>query len=128
MSMTLSAAAETMQGSLHGDDAAFAGVSTDTRTVQAGELFFAITGPNFDGADFVAQAQEKGAAGAVVTGQVSADIAQITVDDTRLALGRLGTNWRQQQPATVVGGDFRALLGPSNEHRGAPSFGGRASG
>ena len=103
MSMTLSAAAETMQGILHGDDAAYAGVSTDTRTVRAGELFFALSGPNFDGADFVVQANEKGAAGAVVTDQVQADIAQITVDDTRLALGRLGTSWRQQQPATVVG-------------------------
>jgi UDP-N-acetylmuramoyl-tripeptide--D-alanyl-D-alanine ligase len=103
MSTMLSAAADAMQGTLYGDDAAYAGVSTDTRTVQAGELFFAISGPNFDGADFVAQAQEKGAAGAVVTSQVPADIAQIAVDDTRIALGRLGTTWRQQQPATVVG-------------------------
>ena len=103
MSPTLMTAAEAMQGVLQGQDAAFNGVSTDTRSVQAGELFFALSGPNFDGADFVAQAAAKGAAGAVVEDQAVSDIPQITVDDTRLALGRLGSAWRQQQAATVVG-------------------------
>ncbi len=103
MNATLAAAAEAMHGALHGDDRSFVGVSTDTRTVQSGELFVALSGPNFDGGEFVAQAREKGAAGAVVTSRVTSDIAQITVDDTRLALGRLGAAWRQQHTATVVG-------------------------
>ncbi|MGI9221217.1 MAG: UDP-N-acetylmuramoyl-tripeptide--D-alanyl-D-alanine ligase [Woeseiaceae bacterium] len=103
MSPTLMTAAEAMQGVLHGQDAAFDGVSTDTRSVQAGELFFALSGPNFDGADFVAQAAAKGAAGAVIADQAASDFPQITVDDTRLALGRLGSAWRQQQAATVIG-------------------------
>ncbi len=103
MNSTLAAAADAMQGVLHGDDRSFSGVSTDTRSVQSGELFFALSGPNFDGGEFVSQASMKDAAGAVVTSQVADDIAQITVDDTRLALGRLGSSWRRQHTATVVG-------------------------
>lgn len=103
MNSTLASAADAMQGVLHGDDRSFAGVSTDTRSVKNGELFFALSGPNFDGGEFVSQASAQGAAGVVVAACGDADIAQITVDDTRLALGRLGSNWRQQHTATVVG-------------------------
>lgn len=42
------------------------GVSIDTRTIRPGNLFVAVKGPRFDGHDFVAQALEQGAAGAVV--------------------------------------------------------------
>src|SRR3989442_4826382 len=41
------------------------GYSIDSRTINAGELFFAIKGPRFDGHEFVAQALQKGAAAAV---------------------------------------------------------------
>ncbi len=103
MNSALSRAATAVNGELHGTDRDFVGVSTDTRTLANGELFFALSGPNFDGGEFVAEAQRKGAAGAVVDTLVEDDIAQIRVDDTRLALGRLGSAWRSQQPATVVG-------------------------
>ena len=81
MIATLSRAAEFMQGALHGEDREFAGVSTDTRTIGDGELFFALQGPNFDGRDYVGMARENGAAGAVVAGLVKEDIAQICVED-----------------------------------------------
>jgi len=100
---TLSFAANSMHGTLHGEDRRFDGVNTDTRTLERGQLFVALSGPNFDGNEFVSQAQEKGAAGAVVDAIVNADIAQITVDDTRLALGQLGAAWRNEKSATVVG-------------------------
>ena len=103
MNALLSSAARSMRGTLHGADRAFEGVSTDTRTLQGGELFFALQGPNFDGGEFVGQACDKGSAGAVVESLVDAAIAQIKVDDTRLALGRLAADWRSGQPATVVG-------------------------
>lgn len=103
MNATLSSAAVAMQGILQGGDQAFSGVSTDTRTVGSGELFFALSGPNFDGGEFVAEAAAKGAAGAVVKVPVDSNIAQIAVDDTRAALGRLGSDWRQQHDVTVVG-------------------------
>lgn len=103
MNGRLSTAAEAMHGTLHGQDQPFDGISTDTRTLQRGELFFALSGPNFDGGQFVGQAARQGAAGAVVAAAVDADIAQIRVSDTRLALGNLGAAWRSQQPVTVVG-------------------------
>jgi UDP-N-acetylmuramoyl-tripeptide--D-alanyl-D-alanine ligase len=99
----LSTAADSMRGRLYGADAAFAGVSTDTRTLSAGELFFALSGPNFDGNDFVGQACAKGAAGAVVTRIADDPIAQIEVPDARRALGLLAAAWRDRQPATVIG-------------------------
>lgn len=45
--------------------APFTGVSTDTRTIVEGQLFVALSGPNFDGNDFVAQAFAAGAAAAL---------------------------------------------------------------
>jgi UDP-N-acetylmuramoyl-tripeptide--D-alanyl-D-alanine ligase len=45
---------------------AFTGVSIDTRTLKAGELYIAIRGERFDGADFAEAAIVAGAAGAVV--------------------------------------------------------------
>ena len=103
MIRTLASAAQHMRGELHGDDRNFAGISTDTRSIAAGELFFALQGPNFDGRDYVAAACDKGAAGAVVTKKTRDDIAQIEVHDTRLALGSFGAAWRDAHDVTVVG-------------------------
>ena len=100
---TLATAAEFVHGTLHGPDRAFNGVSTDTRTLRHGELFVALQGPNFDGCDYVGQAHDKGAAGALVPRLVDDGIAQIAVDDSRRALGALGAAWRQQLSPIVVG-------------------------
>ena len=48
-----------------GADVSFCAVSTDTRTLREGEVFFALSGENFDGNGFVPAAFEKGAAAAV---------------------------------------------------------------
>lgn len=103
MNATLSFAAAAMSGTLHGDDRNFAGISTDSRTIQEGELFVALSGPNFDGNKFVSQASNKGAAGAIVASLVAEDIAQVEVPDTKLALGQLGAAWRDQHSVKVVG-------------------------
>lgn len=103
MKALLSFAADAVKGVLHGQDHAFNGVSTDTRTLQEGELYVALSGPNFDGNKFVEQAREKGAAGAIVSAVTTADMAQLVVDDTRLALGQLAAAWRDRQSCTVVG-------------------------
>ncbi|NIL94555.1 MAG: UDP-N-acetylmuramoyl-tripeptide--D-alanyl-D-alanine ligase [Woeseiaceae bacterium] len=92
-----------MNGELHGDDRQFNGVSTDSRSISEGELFVALSGPNFDGNTFVSHANSKGAAGAVVSSRSNAEIAQIEVDDTRVALGRLAGAWRDQHDVIVVG-------------------------
>ena len=103
MESTLAYAADSMQGTLHGGDASFCGVSSDSRTLQSGELFFALQGPNFDGSEFVAMAEERQAAGAVVQKMVSTELPIIVVDDTQKALGKLAADWRKQMPARVIG-------------------------
>lgn len=103
MENTLSVAAQSMHGELRGADRNFRGVSTDTRTIRSGELYFALRGPNFDGSDFVDSAAERRAAAAVVSAPVDVELSQITVGDTRLALGELAASWRRRMPATVVG-------------------------
>jgi UDP-N-acetylmuramoyl-tripeptide--D-alanyl-D-alanine ligase len=100
---TLAAAAGFVDGALLGEDRAFDGVCTDTRSLKSGELFIALIGPNFDGADYLDDAARLGAAGAIVAGEAASKLAKITVDDTRLALGRLGAAWRRQQSALIVG-------------------------
>ena len=103
MIATLSFAADSMRGILRGDDSTFDGVSIDSRTIQAGELFVALSGPNFDGKKFVGQARGKGAVAAVVDSAVADEIVQIEVDDARFALGQLGATWRGQHSVTVIG-------------------------
>ncbi len=103
MMAMLSVAAEYAKGTLVGADRLFEGVSTDTRSIRSGELFVALQGPNFDGADYVGVAAKQGAAGALVARRTGDDLAQITVDDTRAALGRLAAAWRHRQSAVVVG-------------------------
>ncbi len=80
-----------------GSGAAFVatGVSIDTRTLEPGDLFVALAGER-DGHDFVAQAQAKGAAGALVSR--AGDGSAIVVDDTQAALERLGVAARARAP------------------------------
>ena len=66
-------------------------------------MFFALQGPNFDGAAFVEAAARREASGVVVPAPVDADISVIVVDDTLQALGLLAAEWRQQMTATVIG-------------------------
>lgn len=103
MEGSLSQAAQITHGTLKGSDALFHGVSTDSRTLAAGELFVALTGPNFDGSRFVDAAGIASAAGAVVQSKIDAALPLITVDDSRAALGKLAAAWRRQMPASVVG-------------------------
>lgn len=82
------------------------GVSTDTRTIEPGAVFFALEGPSFDGAAFVAEAAAKGAAAAVVsrTSAIEGDLSLtvLEVDDTVAALGRLAERVRKDSGVKVV--------------------------
>lgn len=100
--MKLSAAASVLRGSLRGADVEFSGVSTDTRTLVRGQLFVALTGPNFDGHEFVRDAASREAAGALVARDVETKIATVKVPDTRLALGALASHWRHQFQIPVI--------------------------
>ncbi len=100
---TLAQFAALCGGRLHGEDRPFGGVSIDTRTLAAGELFIALRGPRFDGGQFAAEALERGAAGVVLEQQQPLPLAQIVVDDALLALQRAGHAWREARAIPVVG-------------------------
>ncbi len=88
-----------------GDVLITGGVSTDTRSLPLGAMFFALSGENFNGDTFAPQALAAGAAAAVVrdwTGEVPANTAVIVVADTLLALQRLACWWRKQLDIPVV--------------------------
>ncbi|MBI3714920.1 MAG: UDP-N-acetylmuramoyl-tripeptide--D-alanyl-D-alanine ligase [Betaproteobacteria bacterium] len=96
IAMQTAEAARVLGVALIGADRAFRGVSTDSRDIEADQLFFALRGENFDGNRFVAQAAERGAAAAVVSARVDANIPQLVVPDTTLALGKLAHDWRRR--------------------------------
>ncbi len=99
----LSEVATATGGRLVGADAGFAGASIDSRTLQPGELFFALRGERFDGHAFVAAAAGRSAAGAVLEKEVDAPIPQIVVNDAVAALAALARVWRGRCGATVIG-------------------------
>ena len=101
--LSLSELAAMVDGRLLGTDQRFDGVSTDTRSLRSGELFVALRGPNFDGHDYLQVAQERGAAGALVSRRNDSTIPMVEVADTLLGLGRLGREWRLRRPARVIG-------------------------
>jgi UDP-N-acetylmuramoyl-tripeptide--D-alanyl-D-alanine ligase len=82
------------------------GYSIDSRTLQPGELFFAVRGERLDGHDFVEQARAKGAAGAVVRkDQLSRYASQsqlLAVEDTLVALQTLATAMRKMWGKTAI--------------------------
>jgi UDP-N-acetylmuramoyl-tripeptide--D-alanyl-D-alanine ligase len=96
------------------------GISTDSRTTQAGDLFFALSGPSFDGHDFVWQAIQRGAVGAVIAADRSERVSRsvplqgqaassgpipavlIEVESPLAALGRLAAFHRSQSAAEVI--------------------------
>lgn len=90
---------------MHGRaDAHFDGISTDTRTVRAGDLFIALQGDNFDAHQFLDQAVQAGAAGLVVSALPvrMPDVPLLQVPDTRVALGALAAGWRRRFACPLV--------------------------
>jgi UDP-N-acetylmuramoyl-tripeptide--D-alanyl-D-alanine ligase len=81
-------------------------VGTDSRTLHAGELFVALQGPRFDGADFLSTAVAAGATAALVGERAPAEPAalpRLIVADTLRALGDLARGYRRQfHPSAVV--------------------------
>jgi UDP-N-acetylmuramoyl-tripeptide--D-alanyl-D-alanine ligase len=83
------------------------GYSIDSRTVQPGDLFFAVKGERLDGHDFVPQALERGAVSAVVRkdqlARFSVKTCLLAVDDTLVALQTLATVVRRLWGKPVIG-------------------------
>ena len=89
-----------------GEGTEFSGVSIDTRTLRAGELYVGIRGERFDGADFSTVAIEAGATGVVVPkGRATAadhGVVVIEVEDTTAALQALARATRKAAGTKVV--------------------------
>jgi UDP-N-acetylmuramoyl-tripeptide--D-alanyl-D-alanine ligase len=94
MKRTLAEAARITDAVLHGQDRPFGQVCSDTRTLEAGELFVALRGPNFDANEFVTAALERGAAGAIVERAQAIPLPQLVVHDSLAALTALARAWR----------------------------------
>jgi UDP-N-acetylmuramoyl-tripeptide--D-alanyl-D-alanine ligase len=77
-------------------------ILTDSRDAEKSDAFLALQGERFDAHDFVAQVAENGCEIAIVSHPVDADICQLVVEDTRLALGHLGAYRRAQNSQVKV--------------------------
>lgn len=88
--------AQVLGGSETATDTPIGKITTDSRAVAPGDVFFALKGERFDGHDFVDQVLQQGAALCVVS---RPDMAQrsgcLNVADTEQALGQLAAAWRR---------------------------------
>lgn len=108
--MKLSEITQYLNGQLKGADAQFQFVSTDTRTLDAGDLFVALKGPNFDGHTFLRDAKKKGAIAALISQSVDSDLPTVQVENTHQALGQLSALRREETPIPLI-----ALTGSSGK-------------
>lgn len=98
------AIAAAVNGKLTGDFTV-TGVSIDSRSLEAGDLFVALQGPSFDGNDYAASALQRGAAGALIhrrAKDLPAKAPVIEVADTMRALEDLGRASRARTDAKIV--------------------------
>src|SRR5258706_1181414 len=107
--MDTATAARAIAGTLSGANVGFSRVTTDSRLLQAGDLFVALKGERFDGHDFVVQAFERGAAAAIVAADRAAALAGrvagslLAVADPLAALGALAAFWRRRFTLPLIG-------------------------
>lgn len=89
---------------------AFRGISTDSRSIEKGNLFVALKGAQFDGHDYLEIVLKKGAAGVLIHDEqtirrlkAERGMAVVAVADTLTALGDLAHDWRKKFAVVVIG-------------------------
>jgi UDP-N-acetylmuramoyl-tripeptide--D-alanyl-D-alanine ligase len=97
-------AADWIGGRLVGDgEVRVSRVHSDTRSLQAGDLFVALKGERFDANDFLADARARGAVAAIAQpGRLPPGMPGIEVEDSKLALGRLAHAWRRRYRLPLI--------------------------
>lgn len=92
-------------GGFADEDVEISGISYDTRTIQPGELFVALTGYKTDGHRFLREAVEKGAAAVICRKAPEEPGPWLIAADTRAALATVSANWfgRPADELTVIG-------------------------
>src|SRR5690606_10533493 len=101
-SYTLDGLAVALNAQRPGDSTRFSAVSTDTRTLKEGDVYFALRGERFDGNEFVQQAFDKGAAAAVSDTQHFGGVCFV-VPDALEALQQFAAFHRKQYALPVIG-------------------------
>ena len=86
-----------------GAERLYRAISTDTRTLQRGDVFVAIEGEHFDGHAFVAHAVAAGCAAVVSSRELGCPVTVYRVPDTLAALGDLARYRREEAAIPVVG-------------------------
>jgi len=80
------------------------GISTDTRTLQPGNLYVALSGEHFDGHAFIDAAVKKGAIGTIIQHHFkTVPLPYLSVSDPLLALQQMATNYRKSWNGTAIG-------------------------
>ena len=104
--MMLSTLTRATRGRQIGEDVSIDAISIDTRTLEPGALFVALSGPNFDGHDYLAAARDKGASAVMVARQIDIDLPQLVVPKPAQALGEMAAWWRScfKMPLLAVTG------------------------
>lgn len=109
--MRLSELVAALSAELINNDATFDSVSTDSRAIEPGQLFVALTGPRFDGHAYLADVASKGAVAALVERHVpDVQMPQLVVADSRIALGQLAALNR-----AAFNGPVAAITGSSGK-------------
>jgi len=111
--MALQQAAKILKGTCFGENVNFSNISTDTRKLQNGDLYIALHGDVFDGHDYIKQAEQAGAAAAIVHKDVQTHLPIIKVEDTRKALGDLAAAKREKfngKVAAITGSNGKTTV------------------
>ena len=90
-------------GSLRGDSVEISEFSIDTRSIKKGEVYIAIEGPNFDGHDFIEDAEKKGARALIVSREVSSILPFIVVNNTLDFMETIAVHNRSFFSGNVIG-------------------------
>ncbi len=90
ISLGLAQIAQAVGGRLIGEDIYVSSVTTDSRAVKDNDLFIALRGEKFDAHDFASSAVDNGARALIVSREMNISVPYIIVEDTRIALGKLG--------------------------------------
>ncbi|NVJ51447.1 MAG: UDP-N-acetylmuramoyl-tripeptide--D-alanyl-D-alanine ligase [Gammaproteobacteria bacterium] len=90
-------------GNLKGADLVIQNIFTDTRQVASDGLFVALKGANFDAHDFIKKAEEAGAKALLVEREVSSELPQVIVANSKEAMGKIAQKIVELSSAKFVG-------------------------
>ena len=101
--MSLSKLAEISEGKLFGEVTCIESFSIDSRTIKKNDLYIALEGKNYDGAQFIPEAIKKGAIGIISNNQIEQDIPNLVVANTYEFINKIANYNRSKFSGKVIG-------------------------